>query len=241
MPAGGDIYIETENVTLDDYEVKPYKVRPGNFVRMSIADTGVGMDETTQKRLFEPFFTTKKMGRGTGLGLASVYGIIKNHSGFINVYSKKGQGTTFEIYLQASEKRVGKASKLGLNILRGEETLLLVDDEEMIIDVGKKMIETMGYNVLTARSGKDAIEVYEKNKDKIDLVILDMIMPKMDGRETYLGLKEVDSDIRVILASGYSIDGRATEILKEGCDGFIQKPFNLKDLSEKIREIIDKY
>jgi CheY-like chemotaxis protein len=240
MPVGGHLYIKTENVTLDGNDVKPYQVGSGNYVKMSITDTGVGMDETTQKRIFEPFFTTKEMGRGTGLGLASVYGVIKSHSGFMDVYSKKGEGTTFDIYLPASEKKVLEETKLLENVLDGAETLLLVDDEAMIIDVGKQLIERMGYNVLTARSGIEAIEIYEKNSDKIDIVVLDMIMPGMGGGETYDRLKEINSDIKVLLSSGYSIDGRATEILEGGCDGFIQKPFNMKDLSKKIREIIDK-
>ncbi len=240
MPAGGYLYIKTENVVLDENYVKPHQVGWGHYVKMSIADTGIGMDETTQKRIFDPFFTTKEMGRGTGLGLASVYGIIKNHSGFIEVYSKEGEGTTFDIYLPASEKKIVKGKKLPPNILKGTETVLLVDDEEIVIDVGKQLLEKLGYNVLIARSGKETIEICEKNSDKIDIVILDMVMPGMGGGETYDRLREINSDMKVLLSSGYSIDGRATEILEGGCDGFIQKPFDIKDLSEKIREIIDK-
>jgi len=240
MPAGGHLYIKTENVTFDENDVKPYQVGPGNYVKMSVTDTGVGMDEATQKRIFDPFFTTKQMGRGTGLGLASVYGIIKSHGGFMDFHSKKGEGTTFDIYLPVSEKKVFKETILLEDIIHGAETVLLVDDEEMIIDVGKQLIKKLGYSVLIARSGKEAIELYEKNSDRIDMVILDMIMPGMGGAETYDRLKEINSDIKVLLSSGYSIDGRAAEILEGGCDGFIQKPFNLKDLSKKIREVIDK-
>ena len=240
MPDGGHLYIKTENVTLDGNDVKPHQVAPGNYVRISIEDTGVGMDEATQERIFEPFFTTREMGRGTGLGLASVYGTIKSHSGFMSVHSKEGEGTRFDIYLPASEKKVVKETKLLDDMLTGTETLLLVDDEEMIIDVGKQLLENMGYKVLIARSGKEAIEIYEKNGHIIDMVILDMIMPEMSGGETYDLMKEINPSIRVLLSSGYSIDGQATEILQRGCDGFIQKPFNIKMLSQKIREIIDR-
>ena len=198
------------------------------------------MDEATQQKIFEPFFTTKEMGRGTGLGLASAYGIIKNHDGIINVDSIKGEGTTFTIYLPASEKEVIEEKEEVVKVLKGTETVLLVDDEDMIINVGEQLLEKMGYTVLIARSGKEATEIYEKNKDKIDMVILDMIMPDMSGGDTFDRLKEINPEIKVLLSSGYSINGQATEILERGCDGFIQKPLSMKQLSRKIREILDK-
>ena len=240
MPKGGDLYVQTENVTLDEGYTKPFNVTPGRYVKISITDTGVGMDEATQRRIFEPFFTTQEMGIGTGLGLASVYGIIKNHDGIINVYSVKGEGSTFIIYLPAFEKEIVKEEKIPEKILKGTETVLLVDDEDIILDVGEGILKTLGYKVLIARSGKEAIELYKKNKDKIDMVILDMIMPQMGGGETYDRMKEIDPNIKVLLSSGYSINGQATEILKRGCDGFIQKPFTMKDLSKAIREVLDK-
>lgn len=240
MPGGGKLFLETKNVMLDDDFVKPFELGPGKYVEISVTDTGVGMDQATQKRIFDPFFTTKEMGRGTGLGLASAYGIIKNHSGIINVFSEKGKGASFNIYLPASEKEVVKDKKLAKEILKGEGTILLVDDEDMIIDVGKELLKKMGYKVLVTKSGKAAVELYEANKDEIDIVILDMIMPNMGGGDTYDKLKEVDSDIKVLLSSGYSVDGQATEILERGCNGFIQKPFNMIDLSQKIRKILDK-
>ena len=240
MPAGGELYLETENVTLDKDYVKPFDLEPGRYVKVSITDTGVGMDEATQQRIFEPFFTTKDMGRGTGLGLASVYGMIKNHDGMINVESKKGEGTTFAIYLPASKKEITKEKELSHEVFRGKETVFLIDDEDMIIDVSQEIIKALGYTVLVARSGKEAIEIYEKNKEKIDMVILDMIMPGMGGRETYDRMKDINPDIKVLLSSGYGIDGEAEEILERGCDGFLQKPFNMKKLSQKIREILDK-
>ena len=239
MPAGGDLYIQTENVTLDEDYTKPYAFEPGRYVKISVTDTGVGMDEATQQRIFEPFFTTQEMGRGTGLGLASVYGIIRNHGGIINVYSEKGEGTTFNIYLPASRKQVIEEKKVVGEALKGTETVLLVDDEDMIIDVGVGILEELGYKVLIAKGGKEAVELYRKNKDKIDIVILDMIMPGVGGGATYDRLKKINPDIKVLLSSGYSINGQATEILERGCDSFIQKPFNMRDLSQKIREILD--
>jgi PAS domain S-box-containing protein len=240
MPGGGDLYVHTENIIIDENYIKPYKVEPGKYIKISVTDTGVGMDKATQQRIFEPFFTTREMGRGTGLGLASAYGIVKNHDGFINVYSEKGKGTTFNIYFPASEKEIIKEKKIHEEVLRGTETVLLVDDEDMIIDVGQDILELLGYEVLPVMGGEKAVEFYEKNQDKIDMVILDMIMPDMGGGQTYDRLKEINPDIKVILSSGYSINGQATEILERGCDGFIQKPFNIMDLSQKIREIFDK-
>ncbi|GAG11932.1 unnamed protein product, partial [marine sediment metagenome] len=212
---------------------------PGNYALLTVRDTGVGMDKKTLERIFDPFFTTKGLAKGTGLGLASVYGIIKAHGGYIDVESKKGQGTTFEIYLPATEKEVIKEKELPVELIKGEETVLLVDDEDMIIDVGEQMLKTLGYNVLTAGSGKEAIELYKKNRDKIDMVLLDMIMPGVGGGETYDRMKEINPRVKVLLSSGYTIDGQATEILERGCNGFIQKPFNMKRLSQGIREILD--
>jgi len=239
MPGGGDLNLETENVTLDENYVKQFSIEPGRYVQISVTDTGVGMDKATQEKIFDPFFTTKEMDRGTGLGLASVYGIIKNHDGFINVYSEKGHGTTFIIYLPASEKEVMEEKKSMGDTLRGTETVLFVDDEDMIIEIAEELFEQLGYKVLIARSGKEAIETYEKNKEQIDIVLLDMIMPDMSGSDTYDRMKKIDPDIKVLLFSGYSINGRATEILDRGCNGFIQKPFKMKELSQKLREILD--
>ncbi|MBW2449135.1 MAG: response regulator, partial [Deltaproteobacteria bacterium] len=205
MPGGGDLYVQTSNIRLDQHFIKPFRVTPGKYVKISITDTGTGMDEATMQRIFEPFFTTKKMGRGIGLGLASVYGIIKNHGGFIDVYSEKGEGTAFYIYLPAidaqdiyQDEEIESADK----IAHGTETILLVDDEDMIVDVSRKLLEKLGYTVLTAVSGREAIEMYQKHLKKIALVIVDMIMPGLDGGETYDELKKIDPDIKVLLASG---------------------------------------
>jgi PAS domain S-box-containing protein len=242
MPGGGELYLRAENIMLDENVARTFGAKPGSYVKVSVTDTGVGIDEETQQRIFEPFFTTREMGRGTGLGLASAYGIIKNHGGIINVYSTKGQGTTFTIYLPTAEGAITEQSpeEREREIQKGHETLLLVDDEDIIVDVGREMLKALGYEVLLARGGREAMEVYKKNKDKIALVILDMIMPDMGGGDVYDTLKDINPDIMVLLSSGYSINGRATEILERGCDGFIQKPFSMSQLSEAIRKILDK-
>ncbi|MBW2172273.1 MAG: PAS domain S-box protein [Deltaproteobacteria bacterium] len=241
MPQGGDLYVDTAHAILDDDYTKPFGAAPGNYVRISVTDTGVGMDNATRQRIFDPFFTTKEMGRGTGLGLASAYGIIQNHGGIIDVDSEQGKGATFTIYLPASEKTIPpKEKRLTDDILKGTETLLLVDDEDKILDVGREILKEMGYKVLIARNGKEAVEIFNEHKDTIDLVILDMIMPEMGGGEAYDRIRVEAPEVKVLLSSGYSIDGQASEILERGCDGFIQKPFKMKELSMKIREILGR-
>ena len=240
MPGGGTISLKTMNTSDKDMKYKMYKPKPGSYVLFTIADTGVGMDKKTRERIFDPFFTTRGMGRGTGLGLAAVYGIIKGHGGYIDVDSERGSGTTFSIYLPASKKQAEKKEEPAAEVLKGMETVLFVDDEIMIIDVGREILKTLGYEVLLARGGKEAIEVYKANREKIDMVILDMIMPDMGGGETYDLLKEINPQIKVLLSSGYSIDGQAQEIMERGCNGFIQKPFDVKQLSAKMRKILGK-
>ena len=216
-----------------------YEPSPGNYVLLKVTDTGSGIDKETMERIFEPFFTTKEMGKGTGLGLASVYGIIKAHGGYIDVESKKGHGTTFSIYLPESEKEVQEVViKTSAETIKGTGTVLLVDDEEVILEVGKDLLEAMGYRVLLARDGKEAIEVYKKNQDEIDIVVLDMVMPTMGGGEAYDKMKEINPKVKVLLSSGYSIDGEAAEILERGCNSFIQKPFMINALTEEIRDIL---
>ncbi len=239
MPAGGDLIVKTMNTTHEEIKGKLYVPKPGKYVLLTVIDTGAGMDKKTMERIFEPFFTTKEMGHGTGLGLASAYGIVKGHGGYIDVDSRKGHGTTFRIYLPASEKEARKAVKTGEGFIKGAGTVLLVDDEEVILEVAQELLEAMGYRVLIARDGREAIEVYRKKRDEVDLVVLDMVMPNMGGGKAYDRMKEINPDIKVLLSSGFSIDSEATEILKRGCNGFIQKPFSIKKLSQKIREIIE--
>jgi PAS domain S-box-containing protein len=239
MPGGGDLYLETANVTINKGYVKPFFVKPGRYVKVSVTDTGIGMDEKTKERIFEPFFTTKEMGRGTGLGLASVYGIVKGHNGIINCYSEKGHGATFTVYIPASEKEFVKETQIPADIIRGEGTILLVDDEEMIVEVSSELLEVLGYRVHVAKSGRDAIEIYREKWGEIDVIILDMIMPGMGGGETFEVLKSINPDVKVILSSGYSINGKAKDIMKRGCKAFIQKPFQMADLSDKIKKVLD--
>jgi len=239
MPSGGDLVLRTTNATHNDIKGKLYNPKPGDYVLLEVGDTGIGMDEDTRERIFDPFFTTKEMGHGTGLGLASAYGIVKGHGGYIEIDSKKGEGTTFSIYLPASEKQVESAVKTADGFIRGTETVLLVDDETAVLEVGMELLEVMGYRVFTARDGKEALAVYEKNGADIDIILLDMVMPNMGGGEAYDRIKEINPKIKVLLLSGYSVDGRAQEILDRGCNGFIQKPFNMKQLSARLREILD--
>lgn len=242
MPGGGDLTLKTTNINSQDMTDKQYKPVAANYVMLQVTDTGEGMDTKTLERIFDPFFTTKGLGRGTGLGLASVYGIIKAHGGYIDVDSEQGVGTTFHIYFPAIDKSNIHSHiphKGPDRIKPGKGTILIVDDEEIIIDVSIEMLKKIGYRVLKALSGKEAISEYQASSAKIDLVILDLIMPKISGSEVYDKLKEINPQVKVLLSSGYSVDGQATEILKRGCNGFIQKPFNMEELSRKVNEILD--
>ena len=239
MPAGGDLCLNTDNVVLGSAEAQPHDVAPGPFVRIAVTDSGAGMDEPTRQRLFEPFFTTKAMGRGTGLGLASAYGIIKNHGGFITVESQKGRGTTFSLFLPASAKPVSPGKAPDSVLLQGQGTLLLVDDEDIVLEVGALMLERLGYEVLKARSGQEALQLYDQHRDRIRMVILDMVMPQMSGEAVFDRLKAIDPTVKVLLSSGYSIDSQAQQILARGCNGFVQKPFTLSDFSSRVKAVLE--
>lgn len=238
MPDGGDIYIETENIFLSEDYCKPFDVPGGNYVKVSVTDTGSGISDDIIERIFEPFFTTKEVGKGTGLGLASAYGIIKNHNGIIRVYSEKANGTTFNIYLPASDEKAASDVQVNRKILMGKEKILLVDDETVTIEVEKLMLKELGYKVLAATSGCEAVQLYKDNMVDLDLVALDMIMPEMNGKETYEALKKINPNVKVLLVSGYSLNKQIEELMDRGCDGFIQKPFDIVQLSHKIREVL---
>jgi len=235
----GVLFLETSIVTLDDAYCQPHQVASGPFAKVSIMDTGSGMDEATRQRIFDPFFSTKEKGRGTGLGLASAYGIIKNHAGLITVNSEVGHGTTFSIYLPVSDREVLREDPAEGGLVRGSETILLVDDEEMIIDVSQAMLESLGYRVIVAKGGDQAIEQISEKGSDIDLVILDLIMPGIDGGETFDRIREIQPEIPVLLSSGYAIDGKAHHVMRRGCNGFVQKPFSITELSEHVRKILD--
>ena len=239
MPEGGTLRLETKHVVLGNKDCRPHQVEPGRYALVSVTDTGIGMDQKTLQHIYDPFFTTKEKTRGTGLGLASAYGIIKNHAGIIHADSNVDNGTTFNLYLPISEKLVVKEASSEKNICNGSETILIVDDEDMIIDVGQALLKRMGYQVITAKSGEEALEVVHRIGPSIDLVILDMIMPGMDGGRTFDGIRETCPEIPIMLASGYAINGQAQKIMNRGCNGFIQKHFSVSKLSQKVRQILD--
>ena len=239
MPDGGDLYIQTENVYLSEDYCQPFEVPPGNYVKASVTDTGVGISREIIERIFEPFFTTKEVGKGTGLGLASAYGIIKNHNGIIRVYSELGNGTTFNIYLPASVEKAEQPIRESSELLKGQEKILLVDDEEGTIQVEKLMLKQLGYSVLPAMSGYEAVRLYKENMPNLDLVALDMIMPDMNGKDTFEELKRINPKVKVLLVSGYSLNKQIEEMMDSGCNGFIQKPFDIIQLSQKIREVLE--
>jgi len=213
--------------------------KPGDYVFLSVRDTGIGIDQSIINRIFDPFFTTKGLGRGTGLGLASVYGIIKAHGGYIDVESKKGEGTTFTILLPKSKKGAVPDKGGSSVMIKGSGTILVADDEEMVLDIAIQYLEMLGYNVISAKGGNEASGVYMERWSDIDLVILDLIMPDMGGGEVYDLIKTINPDAKVILSSGYSIEGQASEILERGCNGFIQKPFDMETLSMEIKKVLN--
>jgi PAS domain S-box-containing protein len=238
MPGSGTLTVQAANVHLDSPAVEAYKLSPGRYVNISVIDTGTGMDAATHSRIFEPFFTTKEMGRGTGLGLASAYGIVKNHGGFISVDSVKGKGTTVNINLPATDKRVAADDRTAEPLHKGAGTVLLVDDEEMIVEVGSQMLRRLGFDVLAAAGGREALQICKRHHARISLVILDLIMPDLGGAETCTLLKADYPAIKVMMSSGYGLNGNSGDIVKSGCDGFIQKPFDLSALSRKINDVL---
>jgi len=241
MPEGGEIVVHTQNLLLSKEQLKAFDLESGQYVKVSVADAGVGMDDEIRKRIFDPFFTTRAVGEGTGLGLASAYGIIKNHGGAITVESEAGMWTTISFLLPAVSVKAEKEKAVFQDgrIMKGDEMVLLVDDEEMILDIGAEFLKLMGYRVLTAPNGTQALRLYEKKHDEISLVVLDMVMPDMTGGECFDNLRDMNPAVKILLSSGYSIDGQAGKILDRGCNGFIQKPFKIEQLSKMIREILD--
>ena len=246
MPDGGKIVIETQNITLDQEFCTRYaEVKPGDYVLLSMADTGHGMERETLEHIFDPFYTTKEVGKGTGLGLAIVYGIVKNHEGYVMCYSRPGSGTSFRIYLPVSaaatdleetgESLVSKSPARG-----GDETILLVDDEEFIRELGVDVLGQAGYRIIPASNGEQALEVYRKEQAHIDLIILDLIMPGMGGSKCLAELLKISPKARVLIASGYSPDASTKGALEAGAAGFINKPYENKQLLDLVRKVLDK-
>jgi len=242
MPDGGQLIIETFTLQMDNEFIKSHGYgKQGNYAVISVTDTGIGMDAETQEKIFEPFFTTKEVAKGTGLGLAMVYGIIKQHEGFINVYSEPGKGTTFRIYLPLiSIQNSGQREIISTEIEKGAGTILLVEDEENVRVSLKQMIEEFGYEVITAENGEKAVELFAENKDTIHLCILDLIMPGMNGKETFDKIKQIKSTVKVIFLSGYTADIiHRKGLIEEGLE-FLSKPVTPSLFSYKIKEVIQK-
>lgn len=237
MPRGGRLLIKTENTTAEELKDRPFSVNTGDYVSVEFTDSGTGIDPEYIENIFEPFFTTKN-GKGTGLGLASAFGIIKGHNGYIDVTSQKNGGTTFKIFLPAVEIAPIAAEGQAAILRKGYGTILMVDDEAMILDTSQQLLTRLGYTVLTAMSGQEALEKYGALLNTVDLVIIDMIMPEMSGRELHTRIKELRPSIRTLLCSGYSMNEVAQEIMDKGCNGFLQKPFTLNQLSRVVREIM---
>ncbi len=238
MPQKGELRVLTGNVTLDQSFVKNFDVKPGNYVKISVIDTGFGMDPAVQQRIFEPFFTTKDVGEGSGMGLASAFGIVKNHNGIIECISTRRKGSTFNVFLPVSRHKTSRPAAPGGRLHEGTETILLVDDEDVIIKVDRKLLKQMGYKVLIAKNGVAALKIFTARHPHIDLVLLDIVMPDMNGDKVFSQMKKVKPDVKVLVSSGYSIDWQARKMLEDGCNGFIQKPFKMKQLAFQIREIL---
>ena len=238
MSSGGRILVTADNVLVADSEAAALQVETGRFVRLVVSDTGTGMDAATKARAFEPFFTTKPAGHGSGLGLASTYGIVRNHGGAITVESDLGKGATFTILVPATERRPADTRVRSAVRHEGSGTILVVDDEAPLRGVCAQLLTRMGYDVLTADGGRAALEVVDANRDRISLVILDLTMPDMSGAETFDAIRRTAPNQKVLLASGFSGEGQAQELLDRGCNGFIQKPFDMSTLSAKLRELL---
>jgi two-component system, cell cycle sensor histidine kinase and response regulator CckA len=242
MPEGGRLVIQTENAILDEeWSSTHLEAKPGHYVLLTVSDTGSGMSKETQAHIFDPFFTTKRPGEGTGLGLAMVYGIVKQHDGFISCYSEPSKGTVFRLYFpslaydEATWEIVQVPTPKG-----GSETILLVDDEESIRDLGSRILTGAGYEVVTASNGMEALEIYKRRAQQVAVVILDLIMPEMGGKQCLENLTGINPNIKVVIATGYSPDGLAGVTAATGVKGFINKPFDNNLMLATVRKAIDE-
>jgi len=240
MPDGGVLTLRTERADIKG-KLSGSTVPPGEYAVIVVSDTGTGMDEETKKRIFEPFFTSKEMGKGTGLGLSIVYGIIKQHDGEINVYSEPGKGTTFKVYLKLVKTRAKSAEAAPVAApVGGAETILVAEDDSPVRRFVRTILEEYGYTVIEAVDGEDAVSKFIENKDKIQLLILDVIMPKKNGKEAYEEIRKVRNDVPVLFSSGYTADIISKKgILEEGFN-FISKPISSSLLLSKVREILSQ-
>ncbi|HEY7528770.1 MAG TPA: ATP-binding protein, partial [Candidatus Deferrimicrobiaceae bacterium] len=244
MPGGGELTLSTRTVVLrESYCAAHPGVTPGRYARIDVADTGVGIPESHLERIFDPFFTTKDPGIGTGLGLSMVFGIARNHGGFVEVESAPGAGSRFTVHLPLSDGEAAATeavSPRAATFEAGRGWVLLIDDQETVRDVCSAMLSTLGYKVSTASDGREGVEWYRRFGGDVDLVIIDMIMPNLGGRECFREIKAMNPGVRAILSTGFSLDGAVQEILDDGIAGFIQKPFRLEDLSSAVSEAIGR-
>ena len=241
MPEGGKLLFETANIMIDEYYAQTHLgSHPGPHVLVTVTDNGSGIDRETLEHIFEPFYTTKGVGKGTGLGLAMVHGIVKNHGGTVMCYSEPGKGTTFRIYFPAliseehEEETMDKPMPPG-----GSETILLVDDDEFVLDIGSRNLRNAGYEVITASSGKEALQIYEQRSSDIDLVLLDLMMPEMGGKQCLEGLLTFNPSVKVVIASGFSANGPQKDVLCDGARAFVNKPFDMRQSLRVVREVLD--
>ena len=238
MPDGGELVFATKNRAFTAEDSNAPDSGPGEFIEVSVSDTGVGMPDDVRKKIFEPFFTTKEQGKGTGLGLAAVYGIVKNHRGHIDVRSEEGKGSLFRIYLPVVHcEKAGIEAPPALDTGTRSGTILIADDETIILDALSRVLQKYGYKTLICRNGRETLECYRKLWETIDIVLLDLMMPEMDGREAFSAIRKINPGARVILSSGYCIDKEVRKIIDEGALGFIQKPFGIETLLYHIAAV----
>ena len=243
LPHGGMLTMTTDEAEIDELFVQVHQYgNVGRYAVVSVTDTGVGMDKTTQEHLFEPFFTTKEVGKGTGLGLAMVYRTIIQHDGFKNVYSESCTGTTLKIYIPLAEPhRHPTAKPASIAVISGNETLLLVEDDPAVRKVTKTLLEELGYSVIEAVDGEQAIKLFRENVERVQLIVSDMIMPKLSGKDVHDELKKIKPDVRILFISGYTADILKQKGIENEKINFISKPLRADALSRKIREVLGKH
>ena len=241
MPDGGSLTFTLSNRDLDQADLffSQFKLRSGQYLEVSVEDTGVGMSPEVQQHIFEPFFTTKEQGKGTGLGLSAVYGAIRDHAGAVTIYSEEGQGTIFNLYFPLAEKVDQPVQRDYPRLIRGTGTILIVDDEEIIRRTAKAILESLGYTVVTVVDGQNGVDILTQRIDDIDLVLLDMIMPVMGGRETFNQMRALKPDLKILASSEFSRESTLSQMKSLGLNGFIRKPYNRYELSRDIAHILN--
>jgi len=241
MPKGGVLLIETEEVQIDHEFTRSHGYgEPGDYALISVTDSGTGMDEMTKQKIFEPFFTTKEVGKGTGLGLSIVYGIVKQHNGYINVVSEPGEGTSFRIYLPATKTTAEEADRIPTDVEGGTETILLAEDNTDLRKLLREVLASKGYTTIEATDGEAALELFLEHKDSIDLLILDVVMPKKNGKEVFDEVRKVQPGVKALFTSGYTGDVVLDKGVHDGVVDFIQKPLSPNELLLKVRTVLDK-